>query len=97
MKEWRVCEFCGRKYIAVTAKQRFCSEECSREHHKIAYREIKDKRRASYCGSCIFNAPLHNSVRTEKDMFCAFSLMTGRSRKCPPGEGCTKRIRRREK
>lgn len=39
------------------------------------------------CNGCIYNRPLCSS--SHEATYCAYILITGRRRPCPPGEGCT--------
>ena len=45
-----------------------------------------------YCRDCVYFIGWFDTTRC-----CNYLLVTGESRKCPPGSGCTKKIKRKRK
>lgn len=57
--EWhenRTCDECGKPYIAVNPRQRFCTKECQKANEKSGYYIIfrRDEFRCVYCGLSSF-------------------------------------------
>ena len=51
-KNWKVCKYCGKKFIATHGNQQFCSRKCHGMYREMFSGNIRNRQKDTLCWGC---------------------------------------------